>query len=100
MIIDITPIVNIFFNLLGFGIGLDFVWCGYWFLKKNDITRLPKLLGYMMFKLLEVGNKKSKSKNDFVRNMFSMKTGAIGALLVGFEMMASSMFALLSQLPK
>jgi len=54
----------------------------------------------MMFKILEVGNKKSKSKDAFTRNMFSLKTGAFGALLVGFQMMASNMVALLSQLPK
>ncbi len=100
MIIDITPIVNLFLNLLVFGIGLDFAWCGYWLLKTNEITRLPRLLGYLVFKLFEVANKKNKSKNEIAKSMFSMKAVSIYLLLGGLQLIVSSILTLLSQLFK
>jgi hypothetical protein len=72
MVVDITPQVKLFFNFLGLGIGLDFIWCGYWYMKTNELTHLPRLLGYLVFKIFETANKKNKSKNMFVINMFSM----------------------------
>lgn len=98
MIIDITPIVNLFLNLLVFGIGLDFAWYGYWLLKKSEITRLPRLLGYLVFKLFEVANRKSKSKNEIAKSMFSMKAVGIYLLLGGLQLIVSSILTLLSQI--
>jgi hypothetical protein len=98
MIIDITPIVNTFFNLITFGIGLDFAWCGYWFLKTNEIEHLPRLLGYVIFKLFERANKKNKSKNELVKTMFSMKAASIYVLLSGIQLIVTSMITMLSQI--
>jgi hypothetical protein len=53
MIIDITRKVYLFFNFLGLGIGLDSIWCGYWYMKTKEIPRLPKSLGFLTFKLFE-----------------------------------------------
>ncbi len=100
MTINITPIVDVFLNLLGFGVGLDFTWCGYWFLKTNEVTHLPRLLGYLVFKLFEIANKKNKSKNEIVKNMFSMKAASIYMLLVGLQLIVESAFTLLSQFLK
>ena len=98
MVIDITPIVNTCFTLIVFFIGLDFAWCGYLFLKMNQITHLPKFLGYWMFRLFERANKKNKSTNEIVTAVFSMKAAGIYMLLGGLQLIGSSMFMLLSQL--
>jgi hypothetical protein len=98
MIIDITPTVNTFFNLIALGVGLDFAWCGYWFLKTNEITHLPRLLGCMILKLFERANKKSKSKNELVKTIFSMKAASIYLLLGGIQIIVSSMITLFSQI--
>ncbi len=81
MVVDITREVYLFFSFLG--IGLDFVWCGYWYMKTNKLAHLPRLLGFWIFKIFETGDKKSKSKNMLVTNMFSMKAASIYMFLGG-----------------
>ena len=98
MIINITPIVNTCFTFIVFFIGLDFAWCGYVFMKTNDIKRVPKLLGYLVLKLFERGNRLSKSTNEIAKTMFSMKAAGIYSLLSGLQLMVSSMVELLSQI--
>jgi hypothetical protein len=98
MNITITPpMVDAFLNLLVFGVGLDFTWCGYWFLKTNEITHLPKLFGYLMFKFIEKSIDKDVSKNETVKIVFSMKAVSIYMLLGGPLLIVGSAFALLSQ---
>jgi len=98
MNITITPLmVDTFLNLLVFGIGLDFTWSGYWFLKTNEIGHNPRLFGYLVFKLFEAGINKNKSKNEIAKNMFSMKAASIYMLLGGPPLIVGSIFSLLSQ---
>lgn len=98
MTINIAPIVNIVFNLFAFAIGLDFAWCGYLYLKTNKTTHISKLLGFLVLKLFEVGNRKSKSKNQYAKNMFSMKAAGIYLLAGGILLMVDGAFGLLIQL--
>ena len=98
MTINITPIVSVIFNLFAFGIGLDFAWCGYLYLKTNKTTHIPKLLGFLVLKLFEVGNRKSKSKNEFAKNMFSMRAAGMYLLVGGLLLMVDGAFRLLAQL--
>ena len=98
MTINITPIVTIVFNLFAIGVGLDFAWCGYLYLKTNKTTRIPKLLGFWVLKLFEVGNRKNKSKNEFAKNMFCMKAAGIYLLVGGLLLMVDGAFGLLVQL--
>ena len=100
MIIDITPIISVILNFLVLCIGLDFVWCGYWYMKTNQMNYLPRLLGYLVLKLFEVGNRRNRSKDEFVNSMFSMKAACIYMLLGGFYFFVRSTFALLTQLIK
>jgi hypothetical protein len=96
MIIDITREVNLFLSFLGLGIGLDFIWCGYWYMKTNELTHLPRLLGYLAFKIFETGNKKNKSKNTFATNMFSMEAATIYMLLSGIYLIVRCTFSIVS----
>jgi hypothetical protein len=102
MTIDITPIVDLFINLFAFGVGLDFTWCGYLLLKTNKTTHLPRLLGYQIYKFVETGNKKNKSKNEtaneIARIMFSPKAFSVYMLLGGVQLIIASALWLLSQL--
>jgi hypothetical protein len=100
MIINITPVIDVFFNLLTFFVGLDFIWCGYWYLKTSETACFPKLLGYLVFKFFERLNKKSKSKNEVLRTMFSMKAASFYMLVEGLHLIASSIPTLLKQLFK
>jgi hypothetical protein len=100
MVIDITREVGLFFNLIFLGIGLDFIWCGYWFLKTNEMTHLPKLLGYLVLKLFERANKMNKSKNKFAAEMFSMKAASIYMLLEGPYLVVSSTLTILDYFHK
>ena len=98
MNITITPtMVDAFLSLLVFCVGLDFTWCGYWFLKMNEITHLPRLFGYLVFKIFEAGLNKNKSKNEIAKIMFSMKAASIYMLLGGPPLIVGSIFALLIQ---
>ena len=97
--IDITPIINVILDLVMFGIGLDFVWCGYWYLKTKETTRLPKLLGFLCLKIFEVGNKKNRSKNELAKNMFSMKAAGMYLLVSGFQLMLGGAFKLFGKFP-
>jgi len=91
-----TPsMVEAFLNLLLIGIGLDFTWCGYWFLKTSEITRLPRLFGYLMFKLFETAIKKDKSKNEIGMIVFSMKAASIYLLLAGPLLIVNRLFSFL-----
>ena len=102
MTIDITPIIDVVINLFTFGIGLDFAWCGYLLLKTNKDTHIPNLLGYRIFKLVEAGNKKIKSKNEvtneLARIIFSAKAISVYMLLGGIQLIIASALWLLSQL--
>lgn len=97
MILNITPIVDIFLYLLTLGIGLDFTWCGYWLLKTNKMTHIPRLLGYLTLKIFE---KASINNNEtkIVKIMFSMKTASIYMLLGGPLLIVGSVLALLGLL--
>lgn len=98
MTIDIIPIVGIVFNLFTFAIGLDFAWSGYLYLKTNKTTHIPKLLGFWVLKLFEVGNRKSKSKNEYAKNMFSMKAAGTYLRVGGLLLMLDGAFRLLARL--
>ena len=100
MIIDITPIFAVFGNLLLFLIGLDFMWCGYWYMKTHETKRLPRLLGYLTLKLFEIGNRKSKSTNQFARNMASMEAASKYLLIGGIGLVMEGIIPLLTQLLK
>ncbi len=100
MIIDITPIIAVFFNLLVFLIGLDFVWCGFWYMKTRETKRLPRLLGYLTLKLFEIGNRKSKSSNQIARSMFSMEVAGKYLIVGGVGLVIEGVFLLLTQLLK
>jgi hypothetical protein len=96
MVVDITREVYLFFSFLGLGIGLDFVWCGYWYMKTNELAHLPRLLGYLIFKIFETGNKKNKSKNMLATNMFSMKAASFYMLWGGIYYIVSSIISIIS----
>lgn len=100
MIIDITPIIAVFLNLLVFLIGLDFVWCGYWYVKTHEIKRLPRLLGYLALKVFEIGNRKNKSTNQFANSMFSMDAAGKYLLVGGIGLIVKGIILLLSQFSK
>lgn len=92
----ITPsMFDTFIYLLVFGIGLDFIWCGSWFLAKNKIIFFPKLFGYLALKLFEISNKKSTSKNEFAKNVFSMRAAGVYLLLGGLQLVIRSVRMLL-----
>ena len=65
-------------------------------MKTNDLTHLPRLLGYLAFKIFERANKINKSKNAFVTNMFSMEAAKIYMLLEGTYLIVSSTFSIVS----
>lgn len=73
-------ITNQTFSVIGLGIGLDFVWCGFWFIRKNQLPMFPKLLGYLIFRISEVEIKANKSKNTSVEIMFGAKTTSFSLL--------------------
>jgi hypothetical protein len=100
MIIDLTPIITVFLNLLTYLIGLDFVWCGYWYMKTRETNRLPRLLGYLGLKVFVIGNRKNKSTNQFVNSMFSMEAAGKYCLISGIYLVVRGMFPLLTQLLK
>ena len=100
MIIDITPIVAVFGNLLLFLVGVDYVWCGYWYIKTRETKRLPRLLGYLTLKLFERANRKSKSTNQFANSMFSMETAGRYSFYGGIYLTLIGLFQLLAQLQK
>lgn len=100
MIIDITPIIAVFGNLLLFLIGLDFVWCGYWYMKTHETKCLPRLLGYLGLKIFEIGNRKNKSTNQFANNMFSMEAAGKYLFFGGIYLTVIGLFQLLTQLLK
>ena len=96
--VDITPIVNLFLNFLLFFIGLDFAWCGYWLLKTNEFPRLPRLLGYLVFRIFETANRKNKSKNEIANSMFSMKAASIYLFFGGLQLIVFSTLKILIEL--
>jgi hypothetical protein len=98
MIIDITPIVAVFFNLIKFLIGIDFLWYGYWYKKTHKIKLTLGLLGYLALKLFERGNRKNKSSNHFVNSMFSMEAAGIYLVVSGIGLIIEGMFSLMPQL--
>ncbi len=98
MTIDITPIITVLLDLLLALIGLDFVWCGYRYMKTHETRRIPGLLGYLVLKIFETGNKKSKSTNQFAVRMFSMEAAGWHLLLSGVYLIAEGAFPLLTQL--
>jgi hypothetical protein len=100
MIIDITPIIAVVLNFLAFLIGLDFVWCGYWYMKTHEIKRLPRLLGYLGLKIFEIGNRKNKSTNQFANNMFSMEAAGKYLFFGGVYLVLRGLFPLLNLLLK
>jgi hypothetical protein len=100
MTLTIAPfMVNLFLYLIVLGIGIDFTWCGYWYLTTKEINRLPKLLGYLMFRIIQTGINKKQSSIKFVRTILSMKAMGIYLLLGGPLLILGSIFALLGTLP-
>jgi hypothetical protein len=102
MTIDITPIVAVFFDLIVFLIGIDFVWYGYWYMKTHEIKLTLGLLGYLALKLFERGNRKNKSSNHFVNSMFgsmfSMEVAGKYLFFGGIGLIIQGLFPLLTQL--
>ncbi len=98
MTIDITPIITVLLNLLLALVGLDFVWCGYRYMKTHEIKRIPRLLGYLVLKIFETGNRKNKSTNQFAIRMFSMEAAGWYLLLSGIYLVAEGAFPLVTQL--
>jgi len=92
----ITPsMTNLFFHIILICIGLDFIWNGYWFLKKNTIPRFPKLLGYLVFKLVEMSKRKNVSKIGIVNALFGMKAASIYMVIGGSLIIIISILELL-----
>lgn len=101
MNITITPIMfDIFINLLTICIGIDFIWSGIWFQIKNETPNMPKLLGYLVFRLFETSIKKYKSKNNAIKNLFSLRAASIYLLLGGFNLMISGTITIIILLHK
>ena len=100
MTIDITPIINVFINLLLFLIGIDFIWCGYWYLRTRKMNRLPRLLGYLSLKIFEAGNRKGKSTNQYANAMFSMDAAGKYLLVGGVALVLQSIIQLVTQFPR
>lgn len=100
MTVDITPIVAVLFTLLLFLIGVDFAWCGYWFIKTHETKRLPRLLGYLTLKVFEMGNRKNKSSNQFANSMFSMDAAGKYLLIGGVGLVIESIASLVAQLSR
>lgn len=95
MNITITPTMfDIFINLLTVCIGIDFIWCSFWFQIKNEIPNMPKLLGYLVFRLFEASTKRSKSNNKAIKSLFSLRAASIYLLLGGFNLIISSVIAI------
>ena len=102
MTIDITPIVNVFGDLLLFLIGVDLTWCGYWYMKTLKTKRLPRLLGYLTLKLFERANRIKKpadqSASRMYSSMFSMEAAGKYLFVGGIALIATSLLQLATQL--
>jgi hypothetical protein len=98
MIIDIMPILVVVFHSLTSLIGLDFVWCGYWYNNNHDLRYLPRLLGYLVLKIFEVGNRKNRSTNQLANNMFNMEAAGKYLFFGGIFLVAKGLFPLLYML--
>lgn len=92
-----SSMFEVFLNFLLISIGLDAAWCGYRFLKTDDITRIPRLFGYLVLKLFETGIKKDKSNNKIGMIVFNMKAAGVYLLLGGPLLIVDRLFALLIQ---
>jgi hypothetical protein len=101
MKIGITPLVNVFFNLIGALIGIDFLWGGYWYTKTRDIKRTIGL-SYLGLKLFERANRTNKSSNQFTNKMvsimFSLEAVGIYWVVSGIGLVVRCLFPLLTQL--
>ena len=97
MVIDITPLVGAFFNMILALIGIDFLWGGFWYMKTREIKRI-KGLSYLMLKLFERGNRLNKSSNQFAKRMFSMDAVGIYMIVAGIGYVIQGLFPLLTQL--
>ena len=98
MTIDITPIVNVFGDLLLFLIGVDYTWCGFWYMKTHETKHLPRLLGYLSLKIFKIGNRKGKSTNQFANSMFSMEAAGKYLFFGGICLIVMSLLQLVAQL--
>jgi len=96
MIIDITPIVAVFFNLIMILLGIDYIWCGYWYMRTHKIKFTIGLFGYLTLKLLERYNRKNKSSNQFANSMFSMEAAGKYMVVGGIGIVITSIFPLLT----
>ena len=97
MVIDITPLVGAFFNMILALIGIDFLCGGFWYMKTREIKRI-KGLSYLMLKLFERFNRKNKSSNQFAKRMFSMDAVGIYMIVAGIGYVIQGLFPLLTQL--
>lgn len=104
MEVDITPIINVILYVIEALIGLDFLWCGYWYIRTRDTERLPRLLGYMALKLFERANRIHKptdrSLDRIYTNMFSMQAAVKYMLISGIYLVIEGTYWLLARLPK
>ncbi|HEY3313324.1 MAG TPA: hypothetical protein VGK00_16910 [Anaerolineales bacterium] len=102
MIVDITPIVAVFFKLILFLIGVDFLWCGYWYIKTQEIKLTLGFLGYLALMLFKRANSLRKSSNQDVNSifsmMFSMQSAGIYLVVAGICLIMEGLFSLLTQL--
>lgn len=104
MIVDISPIIAVIFNLILILIGIDFIWYGYWYMKTHEIKLTLGFGGYLALRLFKRANSLRKSSNKDINSiismMFSMESAGIYLVVGGIGLIIQGLFPLLVLLLK
>ena len=99
MKVDITPIIAVFFNLILFLIGVDFLWYGYWYIKNQKVKLTLGFGGYLALMLFKRANSIRKSSNEDLNSifsmMFSMESAGRYLVVAGIGLIIKGLFPLL-----
>lgn len=95
MKISTISVLNSLINLVILGFGIEWTWCGISFFKTKDISRLPKLSGYLMLRIFQVVNEKRQSNIGLVRVLRSTKAMSVYLILGGSIVILGSLSAFL-----